>query len=245
MNLIMGRDSGSAAVGRSYIEAHQLSLADLRMKAYQDVDLAFNKAEASAVCAQDKGGKTELLLTLAGRMRPTSGSCMVGGNDVCTLAGMRKVRKQASLAFFENINDVERVLKVRTIVSAELGLAGKRSNKAATLEFCREWSLADVADQIIEDLPRPTYDMLGIALAMAHDPKILVVDDIERDMTEHESARLADRLCDLAHERGVTVVCGVLDYDLAARFDRVACITDEARAQQKAWMRTNKAGKVA
>ena len=245
MDLTKRQDLGPATVGRSYIEAHQLSLADLRMKAYQNVDLAFNRAEASAVCAQDKGGKTELLLTCAGRMRPSSGSCMVGGQDVRTLAGMRRVRKHAALAFFENVNDVERVLKVRAIVSAELGLAGKPSNKAATLEFCREWGLGDVADQIIEDLPRPSYNVLGIALAMAHDPKILVVDDIERDMTEHESICLAERLCELAHERGVTVVCGVLDYDLAARFDNVACITDEARAQQSAWMHKDQAGKVA
>ena len=245
MNLVSKHAPTLADADAPYLEAHQLSLGDVRMQAYQNVDLAFARGGAYAICAEDKGGKTELLLTLAGRMHPTAGSCMVAGYDVCKLSGMRKVRTRASLAFFENVNDVERVLKVRTIASAELGLAGKRSNRAATEEFLKAWGLADVADQIIEDLPRPTYDLLGIALAMAHDPELLVVDEIERDMTEHEACKMADFLCALAHERGITVVCGVLDYDLATRFDDVACITDDARAQQGAYVRRHQPRRVA
>lgn len=221
----------------AYVEAHDLCLSDLRMKAYQHVDLALEAGRAHAICAEDKGGKTELLLTLAGRMRPTSGTCVVGGHDVCTRRGMRAVAKKASLAFFENVNDVERVLRVRTIVSAELGLAGKRSDSVSTRAYLADWGLLEVADATIEELPQPVYDLLGVALAMAHDPELLLVSDIERDMTEHQSAKLAARLCDLAHARGVTVVCGVIDYDLAARFDSATCITDDARSQRQAWER--------
>jgi ABC-type branched-subunit amino acid transport system ATPase component len=150
---------------------------------------------------------------------------------------MRAVAKKASLAFFENVNDVERVLRVRTIVSAELGLAGKRSDSVSTRAYLADWGLLEVADATIEELPQPVYDLLGVALAMAHDPELLLVSDIERDMTEHQSAKLAARLCDLAHARGVTVVCGVIDYDLAARFDSATCITDDARSQRQAWER--------
>lgn len=221
----------------AYIEAHDLCLSDLRMKAYQHVDLALGAGEAHAICAEDKGGKTELLLTLAGRMHPSSGTCQVDGHDVRTIRGMRAVARHSTLAFFENVNDVERVLRVRTITSAELGLAGKRSDSASTRAFLAKWELLEYADSTIEELPRHVYDLLGIALAMAHDPELLVVADIERDMTEHQSEKLAAQLCALAHEHGVTVVCGVLDYDLATCFDTATCITDDARAQQQAWAR--------
>ena len=224
--------------------AHDLCLGDLRMTAYQHVDLALEEGRAHALCAEDKGGKSELLLTLAGRMKPTSGSCTVAGNDICTRAGLRAVRKLASLAFFEHVNDVEHVLRVRTIASAELGLAGKKSGREATMAFLAKWGLDGQADNIIEDLTRYDYDRLGIALAMAHDPKLLVVDDIERDLTEHEERKLCDLLRGLA-TRGVTVVCGVLDYDLASRFDTATCITDEARGQHHAWQRKHGLERVA
>ncbi|MBR3235655.1 MAG: ATP-binding cassette domain-containing protein [Atopobiaceae bacterium] len=207
------------------------------MKAYQHVDLELSANKAHAICAQDKSGKSELLLTFAGLMKPSSGSCHVFGQDVSRVAGRRNVRKQASLAFFEHVNDVERVLRVRTIASAELGLAGKPSNRAATMAFLTAWDLGDYADSTVESLSRYDYDRLGIALAMAHDPALLLVDDIERDLTEHESIKLCHLLCSLAAQQNITVVCGVLDYDLASRFDTASCITDEARAQQAAWSR--------
>ena len=228
-----------------FIMAQDLSLRDVRMKAYEHVSLNLDRGMAHAICAEDKGGKTELLLTLAGRMHPTSGSCVVDGNDVRTFRGMIATSKIASLAFFENVNDVERVLRVRTIASAELGLAGKRSNSQATKDFLEEWGLSEVSDCTIEELPRAIYDQLGIALAMAHDPKILCVQDIERDLTEQESMKLCDMLRNLAAERGVTVLCGVLDFDLATRFDTVSCITDSARAQQTAWRRKHHVREVA
>ena len=228
-----------------FIVARGLGCNSLRVKGYSQVSLDLAAGCAHAICAEDKQGKTELLLTLAGRMLPTEGRLRVEGQDVSGLRALNKVRKMSGLGFFAHVNDVEKVLRVRTVISAELGLAGKRSNRAATLAYLEQWGLADVADKAIEELPAAIYDLLGIALGMAADPKILVVDDIERDMTEHESICLAERLCEFAHERGVTVVCGVLDYDLAARFDNVACITDEARAQQSAWMHKDQAGKVA
>lgn len=228
-----------------FVQARGLSLGDLRMQAYQDVDLDLEQGRAHAICAQDKGGKTELLLTLAGRMHPSKGSCTVDGNDVCTLRGMHAVRREASLSFFDHVNDVEMGLTVRTVASAELSLAGKRSNSAATRTFLSEWGLLEEADELVETLPRKTYDLLGIALAMAHDPKLLCVQDIERDLTEHESHQLCDLLRDLASKRGVTVICGVIDYDLGACFDTVTCITDETRAQQGAWLRRHQAREVA
>ena len=225
---------------RVFVWAEDLSLGDLRMKAYQHVNLKLARGGAHAICAEDKGGTTELLLTLAGRMHPSSGSCSVAGNDISRLRGMHAVRKIASLAFIENVNEVERVLRVRTIASAELGLAGMRSNAAATREFLDAWELGAYYDSTIEELPRFVYDRLGIALAMAHDPQLLLVQDIERDLTEHESLKLCDELCRLAHDKGITVVCGVIDYDLARHFDTATCITDASRAQQAVWMRNHK-----
>lgn len=220
-----------------FIVARDLGLATLRISAYEHVNLDLASGQAHALCAENKSGKTELLLTLAGRMHRSTGELSIAGIDASSLRGVDKVRRIAGLGFFDNVNDVERVLRVRTVASAELSLAGKRSNRAATMDYLSEWGLDGLAESNIEDLTSYEYHRLGIALGMAQDPQILVVSDVERDLTEHQSQLLVDELRQLARDRGVTVVCGVIDFDLATRFDSVTCLTEASRSQQAAWRR--------
>ena len=227
----------STGADQHLVVARGLGMRGVRGRAYQGVDLDLAGGQAHAICAENKGGKTELLLTLAGRMLATEGSLSIAGVNARHLRGLDKVRPLAGLGFFERVNDVERFLRVRTVVSAELSLAGRPSGRTATEEYLSRWGLADHAATVIDDLERRDFDLLGIALGMVGDPRILVVGDIERDLTEHQSHALADRLCDLAHREGTCVICGVNDYDLAARFDTACCLTDDARAQRAAWER--------
>ena len=229
----------SIGADQHLVVAQGLGMRGVRGTAYQGVDLDLAAGQAHAICAENKGGKTELLLTLAGRMLASEGSLTIADIDARHLRGLDKIRPLTGLGFFERVNDVERFLRVRTVVSAELSLAGKPSNRAATEEYLSRWGLADCANAVVDDLERCDFDRLGIALGMAGDPVILVVGDIERDLTEHQSNTLADRLRDLAHSEGVCVICGVNDYDLAARFDTAYCLTEDARAQRAAWERKN------
>jgi ABC-type branched-subunit amino acid transport system ATPase component len=213
------------------IQASGLGLRSPRITAYQGVDLDLAAGEAHAILAEHKAGKTELLLTLSGRMLATSGELTVDGINARNIKGLHQIRSFSGLGWFENVNELERVLKLRTCVSAELGLMGKRSNRVATEAYLDKWGLSELADRDLESLDRIDYVRLGIALGMAGDPRLLLIDDIERDLTERQSLALAHELCDLAHDCGVTVVCGVCDYDIARVFDTLNCISDDARAQ--------------
>jgi ABC-type branched-subunit amino acid transport system ATPase component len=170
-------------------------------------------------------------------MHRTEGSLRVAGIDADTLRGVNQLRRKASLGFFDNVNEVEHVLSVHTVTAAELSIAGKPANRAATQEFLRTWGLDGVSRSNIESLTSYDYHLLGIALGMAWDPELLAVSDVERDLTEHQSLKLVDVLRGIAREKGVCVVCGVTDYDLAQNFDTVTCLTDTARAQQAAYLR--------
>lgn len=236
MNELQEADEASA-LGGVAIKAYGLGLKSPRITAYQGVDLEFAPAQAHAVLAENKAGKTELLLTLAGRMRATSGELTVAGFNGRTLTGLRHIRALSGLGWFENVNELEKVLNVRTCISAELGLVGKRSGKGPVASYLAEWGLTEVAKSDLESLDRYTFDLVGIALGMAGDPQLLALDEIETDLTEHQTMKLIDLLKTLARERGVTVVCGMCDYDLARHFDSVACITEDARAQRDAVLR--------
>ncbi len=218
-----------------FIVARDLGVNTVRIKSFSHVDLDLASGRAHAVCAEHHGGKTELLLTLAGRMHRTEGTLTVAGIDATALSRLKRVRAIAGLAFFERVNEVEQNLRTSTVVSAELSLAGKPAGRAEANAFLGAWGLGELADKTVSELAAYDYDLLGIALGMAGDPALLVVDDIETDLTEHQSRKLAELLCDLAHDTGTTVVCGVTDYDLASCFDDAVCITEDARAQRAAF----------
>jgi len=210
------------------IEAHGLGLGVRARHAYEHVDVTLEPGQAHAILGKHKSGKTELLLTFAGRMLPTAGECTVDGISVRRLGNLRTIRSFSGLGFFDNVNDVQRVLKVRTVTSAELGLYGKKSGHAATESYLRSWGLDGYADMKIDDLDQFTYVKLGIALGMCGDPRLLVVDDVESDLTEPQTMQLVTMLADLAHGLGITVVCGILDDDLhSMHFDTVTTIGDQ------------------
>ncbi len=63
---------------------------------------------------------------------------------------------------------------------------------------------------------------LGIALAFAGEPDAVVVDDVEDQLTMMQSEGLVNLLLDAARTRGVAIVMGVVERDLAAMAD--ACV---------------------
>ena len=213
----MKRESSRLGPDDPYIVATDLSLRHPLRSAYRHVDLTVARGSLCAVVGENGSGKCELLLTLAGRMRQTGGKLEVGGYPLPLRAG--KVRKLSGLGFFEKVNEVQPSLSVRSVTAAELNLNSRRSGRKATMAYLEQWGLADRARDRVESLRRMDYVRFGIALGMACDPGLLVVDDIESDLTHRQSVELLDELREIAHEGGVTVVVSITDPELALLCD--------------------------
>ena len=219
-------------VGEPLIVAHGLTLRLPFRASYGDVDLDIPRGSLCAVVAENNQGKTELLLSLAGRMKPSSGTLQVAGYPLPRKRAA--VRRISGLGFFDRVNEVQPVLSVRNVVAAELNLYSLRSGRRATETFIEEWGFGSVAKDKVETLDRFTYTRLGIALGMVGDPLLLVVDDIESDLTRHQSLKLMEELKDLAHNRAMTVVVACTDYDLALAADMAVPVSESAREQARA-----------
>ncbi len=220
------------AIGEPFIVARDLSLKMPMRSAYVDVNLDIPRGSFCSIVAQHGEGKTELLLTLAGRMKQTSGKLVVGGYSLPLRRS--KVRAMSGLGFFELVNEVQPVLTVQRVAAAELNLCSKRSGRRSVRSFLAEWGFEDVAKRKIETLDRMTYVRFGIALGLVGDPALLVVDNIESDLTRYQSRKIMEELAGISHERGVTVVVACTDYELAAYADLAIPISDAARRQRDA-----------
>ena len=138
------------------------------------------------------------------------------------------------MGFFEEVNEVQPLLSLRAVTSAELNLKGKASGSKATLEYLETWGFADRAKVKTETLDKYDRVCFGIALGLAGDPALLVVDDIEGDLTLAQGEAIMDMLRRVAREQGVTVVVACTDYALGKVADVAIPISDAARGQMAA-----------
>jgi ABC-type multidrug transport system ATPase subunit len=197
---------------KPFIEARGLAYKTPIGSPYQNVNLTIPKNTFALVCGEHGTGKTALLLTLAGHMVPRTGSLSVGGYEFPR--ERNKVAKISGLGIFEGLNELEENISCGSLMRAELDLYGKPSRKKATLDYLAEWDLSHIQNMLVKDLTQPELVRFGIALGMAKDPALLVLDDIEHEFTLEEIKELCALLQDIAHNRHKVVVASCTEPSL-------------------------------
>ena len=215
----------SAAAKKPYISAHNLELKTYQGYAYRGVEIDVSPGQIAAVRGHNGSGKTALLLTLAGRMKSTGGSLMVGGFELPRQR--RKVERKVGMALFSGLNDLQDSLTAAYATAAEFELYGRSPRHEYVISYLREWNLEDVANVRVKDLTAQKLTELGIALAFAGEPDAVVVDDIEDQMTMSQSSEIMEMLVRTARTRQVAVVVGVVERELAAMADSCVFLAKE------------------
>lgn len=224
-----------AQAGSPFVEVRGLSLKTPMGPVYENVTFKAGKGALCCVFGGQGSGKTSLMLTVCGRMKASRGHASVAGLDV--RREFRKVRRLSGLSFIPGLNDVQSFLEVHRIVAAELALAGKRGNKATTDAYLEQWDFLGKKDVQFKDLTAYDTALLGIILALCGDPELLVVDDVQTDLTQHEGIKLMQHLRGIAAERSTTVLVGCTEYEIARQADSVVVMGPEAESQRRAVIR--------
>ena len=203
--------------GTNIIEAEDLELKTILGCPYTGVTFSVRQGNVFAFRGRNGSGKSALLLTVAGRTRFTKGRLNVLGHALPQ--GAHDVQKRVGLALFDGLNDLPDTQLVRFAVAAEFELYDRRLSREDVARYLDEWKLGDIAEQRVRDLTRDQLVHLGIALAWAGHPDIIVVDDIESQLTKDQSTAIMNDLHRLASKRNVTILVGLLERDLAAMAD--------------------------
>ena len=191
-------------------------------EALKNVSLDIEEGEILALLGPNGAGKTTLISTICGITNPTSGSITVGGHDVVT--GWRAARQLIGLVPQEiNLEPFEYVNKT---VRFSRGLFGKRRNDAFVDGVLRDLSLYEKRDARTSELSGGMRRRVLIAKALAHEPRILFLDEptagvdveLRRDMWQ-----LVERL----RADGVTIILTTHYIEEAeAIADRIGVIRD-------------------
>lgn len=153
-------------------------------------------------------GQTTLLLTLAGRFRPSHGTLTVLGETT-----PRAIRRQCSIAAFESIDELEDSVTVETVLAEQrrwlapwYSSVPLQSGPAELAEVFGEMAPPS-GDTYIVELSDLELFLLRITLALLSNRPILVVGDLEQVRDNSRRTIAADRLGVIAEQR--TVVVGV------------------------------------
>ncbi len=170
-------------------------------EALKSVNLEIEDGEILALLGPNGAGKTTLISTICGIAVPTSGSITVGGHD--TQADFRAARKLIGLVPQEiNLEPFETVFNT---VSFSRGLFGKPRDDAKVEAILKQLSLHDKKDSKIMMLSGGMKRRVLIAKALAHEPKVLFLDEPTAGVDVELRKDMWDVVADLKSS-GVTII---------------------------------------
>lgn len=143
------------------------------LEALKGVDLDIHDGEIIALLGPNGADKTTLISVICGIVTATSGTVTVGGYDI--VGDFRKTRAMIGLVPQELTT--EAFESVRATVSFSRGLFGKPANSAHVEKVLRDLSLWDKRDSKIMELSGGMKRRVLIAKALAHEPRILFLDE--------------------------------------------------------------------
>ncbi|HKP63991.1 MAG TPA: ABC transporter ATP-binding protein [Polyangiales bacterium] len=142
-------------------------------RALSDVSLEIERGEIFALLGPNGAGKTTLINVICGIVTPSSGSVTVDGHDI--LREYRRARAKIGLVPQELATDAFE--SVWTTVKFSRGLFGKPPNPQHLERILRALSLWEKKDDVIMTLSGGMKRRVLIAKALAHEPKILFLDE--------------------------------------------------------------------
>ncbi|WP_245679517.1 ATP-binding cassette domain-containing protein [Actinomadura hibisca] len=191
------------------VRAEGLSLRGARGWVFRDVALDVPAGGLVALTGIAGSGRTALLLSLSGRMKPTSGTATVG--DLALPADLRAVQRVTALGAVTGVTDLDPALSVREHVSEALdlreGVFGRwRGRSARIRRALDEVGLGDLDPKALaEELDPDQAQLLGAALGLVGRPGVLMLDDVDEGLPLDRQRALWQRLRAIA-DSGVTVL---------------------------------------
>jgi ABC-type branched-subunit amino acid transport system ATPase component len=205
--------------------------------ATSDVSLSIRPGARHALIGPNGAGKTTLINLLTGVFAPNGGQVLLAGQDITALPAHARVKRGLSRTFQINqlFGDFTPLDSVMLAISEReghgrygwRGLAADREIADQAAALLERFRLADVMSSATTLLPYGKQRLLEIALAIATQPKVLLLDEPAAGVPEEERHEVLGIVRDLPAD--VTVVLIEHDMDLVFSFaDRISVLVGGA-----------------
>jgi branched-chain amino acid transport system ATP-binding protein len=201
--------------------------------ATDDLSLDIAKGELHAIIGPNGAGKTTLITQLTGQLQPNSGTIHFGDRDITRLPAYRRSALGLARSFqiTSLLKDFTAADNVALAAQAHDGHSfyfwgnarkEKHLREAARMALARV-GLERRADVMVSELSHGEQRELELAVALATQPQLLLLDEPMAGLGVSESARMVELLRELRRE--VTII--LVEHDMEAVFalaDRITVL---------------------
>jgi branched-chain amino acid transport system ATP-binding protein len=198
------------------------------LTAVNELDFDVSQGELLGLIGPNGAGKTTLFNLISGVLKPTRGKVLYKGKDITGLktdriASLGVVRTFQATSIFPEMTVFDNVV-VAHHLQAKAGLMGaifdspaarkdNRDLEQKTMSILDYMGLSPFKDELAKNLPHGHHRLLGIALALATNPELLLLDEPITGMNPEEVTAVMGRIESL-WEKGITMV--VVEHNMKA-----------------------------
>jgi branched-chain amino acid transport system ATP-binding protein len=205
------------------------------LQALDDVNLDIKEGSVHAIIGPNGAGKSTLLNCFVGRLVPDTGTVMFNGNSLLGIKpheinqlGVARVFQTPEI--FSDLSVLENVM-IPTFAHRDgafkLNLLARVANEAEIRDHAEnvlvDVGLQDSRNMTASSMSRGDKRRLELAMCLAQNPKLLLLDEPTAGMSRSDTNRTIDLLKHIGETRGITKV--VIEHDMHVVFSLADKIT--------------------
>jgi branched-chain amino acid transport system ATP-binding protein len=216
----------------SLLSVQDLSKSFGALRASDGISLEVADGETHAVIGPNGAGKTTFISQLAGTLRPDGGRISFAGEDITRQPAPRRARRGLARSFqitsvFLDFTALQNVALAVLAHSGRTGFWRDARNDPSLVEPARkilqEIGLGERANVLAANLSHGEQRQLEVAMALATEPRLLLLDEPMAGMGTEESQRMIALLASLKGR--LTLVLVEHDMDAVFRLaDRISVL---------------------
>ncbi len=198
------------------------------LAALSDLSFQVEAGEILGLIGPNGAGKTTLFNVISGFFPPTYGKIFLQGEDITGLrpdgvAQKGLVRTFQSTYLFKQKTVLENLIIahhlrvesgfLRLLLNSPRAKAAEGTARESSLEILRYMNLEDLKDELAKNLPHGHQRALGVAIALAARPRLLLLDEPLTGMNPEESRNFIELIRGI-RDRGTTLM--VVEHDMKA-----------------------------
>jgi branched-chain amino acid transport system ATP-binding protein len=219
---------GQVTTTGAALAARDVSVSFGGIKALTEVTIAVSPREILGLIGPNGAGKTTLFDVLSGFVTPSLGQVVLDGYDVTALGPDERARRGLgrsfqdarifpSLTVAENLaTALERHLPVRDHLADAFGLPAVREQEEdvaySVADLVELMNLGAFRDKFVAELSTGSRRIVDLAMALAHDPSVLILDEPSSGIAQRETEALAPLLTHVRDETGCALL--VIEHDM-------------------------------
>lgn len=182
-------------------------------------DIALAEKEHLLILGKSGMGKTTLLHLLAGLLSPNSGQVSIDDINLQGLSASKldKFRGKHIGLVFQN-NHAVRSLSVLENIQARLFFSKTKVTKTKIEELLQELGLLEYKNRKVNELSEGQLQRLGIALAVVHNPKVILADEPTSSLDDENCSVVIELLKKQAEKNNAHLIVITHDHRIKSFF---------------------------